>query len=791
MTPVPPRLEQALGERYRIEREIGRGGMATVYLAQDRKHGRQVAVKVLHPGLEVIGGEQRFRREIEIAAALTHPNVLTLLDSGSDGELRYYIMPYVAGESLRQRLDREGQLSLRETLRITRGIGAGLAHAHQKGLIHRDIKPENVLLSDDQVLVADFGIARAVSSEENLTATGFSVGTPNYSSPEQASGARQVDARSDLYSLACVTYEMLAGHPPFLGTSWREVMGRHAIDPVPSLQSARPSVPPSLERALNRSLAKTPADRFDSVAAFLAALPDEAELALAETGAGRPPAAPAGRRRLRRGIIVATALVLAVAGGWPLVRLFRRAPAAAPEGRILLAVLPLQTVNRPQDEYFADGLSEEIATRLARVRGLGVIARNARLQRRSGESAAEVGKRLGVRYVLDGTVQWSAGDSAPAVKITAQLVEVKSQSAIGGGVFSGVLANVFDLQTRIAEQVVRELKLQLGEAERAALRTSATDNVQAYDLYSLGRFHWKKRTTEGMVLAVAAFERAIAADTGYGQAYAGLADAYILYPQYGVATITPGEAFARARAAATRALELDPDLAEAQASLGEIATYADWDWGEAERRFRRAIALDPGYATAHQWYAELLAILGRFDEAIGEGRLAQQLDPTSAIAAHAVAHPLLASHRWTEALAAYEQVLARDPDFAYARSGMIMAAALLGDRERAHGLLARFGDTTALTRAWVDAVIDSTRREAARRIALRSETRLRAVPSHLLAPLYAGLAWDDRALAVLEGAAERREIAALGLKSIPLYDRLRREPRFVALLRRLGLPPDH
>lgn len=788
---IPPRLRDALGERYQIEREIGRGGMAAVYLATDLKHGRRVAVKVLHPGLEVVGGAERFRREIEIAAGLSHPNILPLLDSGSDGDLRYYIMPYVEGESLRARLDREGQLSLREAIRIARAVGAGLGQAHQKGLVHRDIKPENILLSEAQVLVADFGIARAVTSNENLTATGYSLGTPHYSSPEQVTASRHVDARSDLYSLGCVLYEMLAGHPPFLGSSWREVMGRHAIDPVPSLRSARPSVPPGLERAIQRALAKTPADRFDSVAAFLAALPGEAELALAETGAGPSLAVPRRGVRRRQILLGAGALAALAVAGWGASRLLSRGERPAASDRILLAVLPLHSVNRPQDEYFADGLSEEIATRLARVKGLGVIGRNAQLRSgRAEESAVSVGRRLGVRYVLDGTVQWAETVAAPEVKITAQLIEVATGVTIGGGVFAGVLANVFDLQTRIAEQVVEELRLQLGESERVAIRNAATQNVEAYNLYALGRYHWKKRTAEGMALAVEAFDRALAADPRYARSYAGLADAYILYPQYGVTAVSPREAFARARAAATRALELDPELAEAHASLGEIATYADWDWAGAERHLRRSIDLDPDYATARQWYAELLAILGRFDEAIEQGRLAARLDPTSAVTAHSLAHPLLASHRWREALDAYEEALARDPGFSYARLGMIWAAALAGDRDRGQVLLTRFGDTTELMRAWVNSLADPRGREEARRLALGQEAEVAALPAHVRAPLLAGLGMDDQALEVLERAAAGRGIAALGLKSMPLYDGLRSNPRFVSLVKQLGLPPD-
>ncbi|MBL8985605.1 MAG: protein kinase [Gemmatimonadetes bacterium] len=794
MSETLERLQAVLGDQYRVDREIGRGGMATVYLAHDRKHARKVAVKVLHPGLEVIGGAERFQREIEIAASLSHPNVLPLLDSGSADGLRYYIMPFVDGESLRQRLDREHQLSLPEALRITRAVAAGLSHAHQRGMVHRDIKPENILLSGDQVLVTDFGIARMAASNENLTATGFSLGTPNYMSPEQAMTSRQVDARSDLYSLGCVCYELIAGHPPFLGSSWQEVMGRHAIDSVPSLRSARPSVPPGLERVIERALAKAPADRYSTVADFVAALPSEGELELALTGAGAAAAVPpiraeSSRRRWLGGAVVGLVAVAGIIGTvW-----FRGRAAPTGDGKpILLAVLPLANVGPPEDEYFADGLSEEIATRLSRVRGIGVIARNARIDRHDGDGSAEaIGRQLGVRYILDGTVRWAASDGSRAdVRITPKLIEVETGRILWGDqVYQGVITNVFDLQTQIAERVVSELRVQLGESERLALRNSATENVEAYGQYSLGRFLWKKRTAEGLVQAVAAFERALAADPKYARAHAGLADAYILYPQFGVTAVGPAEAFDRARKAANQALALDSTLAEAHASLGEIATYVDWDWDGAERHFRRAIDLDPGYATARQWYAELLTIVGRHNEALVQAREGRRLDPTSAVVVHAEAHTLRALGRWDEALVAYEDVLQRDPTFRYAHPGMIQSALLKGDLPLAERLQLRFGDTTAVMRLWARAVVDTTRRAEARRV-VGASPEVAALPGFLNAAIYASMGLDDQAMAVLEADAAQRGIAALGIKSTQFYDRLRGTPRMKALVAKMNLPPD-
>jgi eukaryotic-like serine/threonine-protein kinase len=777
-------LRSTIGEAYDVEREIGRGGMATVFLATDRKHGRSVALKVMDPAFDFGGGAARFQREIQSAARLTHPNVLALLDSGEAGELRYYVMPYVEGESLRQRLERERQLPVGESLRITRALASGLAHAHERGLVHRDIKPENVLLTGDSVLLADFGIARVTTGvNEKLTATGLSLGTPNYMSPEQAGGG-QVDARADQYALACVLYEMLTGHPPFQGSSWQEVLGRHALDAVPPVRSARPTVPPAMDRAISRALSKVPADRFADMAEFAAALPTAEEAERYVPGTDQVPVV---RPAPRRGLAVAGSaalLALAAFGIWRLTSV--RGTAG---DRIFLAVLPLVNVGDSADAYFADGLSEEITARLSRVSGIAVMARNNSLRAQdSGQTAQAIGRSLGVRYVLAGSVRWeTTPDGGRTVRVTPQLVDVDSNTVVCCEPSSAQMASVFKLQTEISEAVVGRLKVTLGSSDSVALRTSPTQNPEAFRHYATGRFLWKQRTPSGLTQSVAAFKRALASDSNYARAWSGLADAYVLFAQYGVPGLSPGEAFAEAKNAATRALALNPSLAEAHASLGEIATYADFDWPAAEQHLRQSIHLDPDYATAHHWYSELLAIMGRFEESLAEARRAEQLDPSSAVIAHATTLPLFGLRRYGDAVEQFKRVLELDPAFGYAHFGLTWTYAAQRDLARTLAQLQAMGDTTALMAAWARGVVDPAQRPAARQVAARYADYIGRLPRFLRAPFYAGLGDADNAIATLEAAAASRDFAVLGINILPIYDGVRADPRFQALRARLKL----
>ncbi|PYO80352.1 MAG: serine/threonine protein kinase [Gemmatimonadetes bacterium] len=373
------RLQAALAGHYTIDRELGHGGMAIVYLAHDVRHDRRVALKVLRPEIAAALGAERFLREIHIAAGLSHPNILPLYDSGDAGGVLYYVMPYVEGESLRDRLTREGPMPLGDALAIATETADALGHAHAHDVVHRDVKPENILLSGGHALVADFGIARAISAAggDQLTETGMLIGTPAYMSPEQATAQRAVDGRADIYALGCVLYEMLAGAPPFSGPSTQAVLARHALDPVPPLRTVRPELPQRLERTVLRALAKTPADRFSTAAELRAAL----------LSADAPPARP-------RALIGVLALVVTLVAGAVYLALRRPASVAPPRS---VAVLPFQNLSTdPSDEYFSTGMSEELTTALGKVDGLRVAAptsaarfgtrpsQRARSERRSG-----------------------------------------------------------------------------------------------------------------------------------------------------------------------------------------------------------------------------------------------------------------------------------------------------------------------------------------------------------------------------------------------------------------------
>jgi serine/threonine-protein kinase len=433
------RLQTALAGRYRIERELGRGGMATVYLAEDLKHGRRVALKVLRPELSPALGAERFHREIETASRLQHPHILTLHDSGEAAGLLYYAMPYVEGESLRARLTREVQLDATAAVGIAADVADALACAHAAGVLHRDIKPENILLTGSHAVVADFGIARALDAvgADRLTETGLALGTPHYMSPEQAAGARVLDARSDLYALGCVLYEMLAGEPPFTGPTSQAIMARHALDPVPPLRTVRATVSPALEAAVGKALAKVPADRFATAAEFRATL----DRALREPSLAHP---RAPRRRLGAGLL-ALALGLGIAiglvAGFPPPRFGR----SAGEGPIQsLAVEPFENLTGDSGQvYLAKGITDQLETELAQIGSLRVIG----LPEAGGNTAAiEAARRLGLEAVLSGSLQRGGSN----VRITARLKSTETGQALWARSFDGDLATILQLQADVA-----------------------------------------------------------------------------------------------------------------------------------------------------------------------------------------------------------------------------------------------------------------------------------------------------------------------------------------------------
>ena len=473
--PAPPDpLADALRDRYTLQRELGRGGMAVVYLAHDLRHDRPVALKVLHPDVAAELGPERFLREIQLTARLQHPHILPIHDSGEAAGRLWYAMPYFEGESLRDRLIREPQLPVEDVLHIARNVLAALGQAHKHGILHRDIKPENILLESGEAVLADFGIAAVTDpgGAERLTRTGVAIGTPLYMSPEQAAGARALDARSDLYAVGCVLYEMLAGHAPFLGTTPQEVIGRHMMDPVPPLRSARSGVPAWLEGAITKALAKAPADRWSSAQQFADALRE------------RPAAAARPRWQLALG--AAGVVAVALAAGL-LVRRPREAPTAAIPR---LAVLPFENLGDSADAYFADGVADAVRGKLTALPGVEVIARASSMAYRQTSKPPEVvARELGVRYLLTGTVRWAKGGAASRVQVSPELVEIREAGAPASTwqqPFDAALTDVFEVQADIAGRVAKALRLALDSTGRRQLAERPTANMPAYDAYLKG-----------------------------------------------------------------------------------------------------------------------------------------------------------------------------------------------------------------------------------------------------------------------------------------------------------------
>ncbi len=734
------RLGTALAGRYVIERELGQGGMATVYLAEDVKHRRKVAIKVLRPELGSLIGSDRFTGEIQIAAALSHPHILPLYDSGEADGLFFYVMPHIMGESLRDRLDREKQLPVDDAVQITRDVADALDYAHQHGVIHRDIKPANILIHEGEAMVTDFGIALAVDTapSDRLTGTGLMVGTSEYMSPEQAGGERSLDPRSDVYSLGCVLYELLAGEAPYTGVSPQVVMAKQLTEPVPRVRRLRPTVPQPVEQALATALAQVPADRFASAGAFAEAL--------TRWGSKSD-----------------------------------RSPS--------IAVLPFLNLSAdPENEYFAEGITEDVITQLSKVRSLKVISSTSvRPFKGRGRSVREIGAVLEVAALLEGSVR----RAGRRVRIVAQLIDVETDQHLWAETYDRDLTDIFAIQTDVALQIAAALQAELSPDESKRIRQEPTDDVQAYQLYLLGRHCLSRWTEEGVRQGIEHLEQAIDRDPDYAMAYATLAHAYTEMGLGVAGTLAPEHAFRHAKTAVTRALALDPGLAEAHAGLAFLKFVCDYDWTGAELEFKRAIDLNPNSGDTYGAYGLMLSALERYDEAIEVQQRAHELDPLGQRVD--VATTLLRAGRHEEALRTARQVTEVDPHFAMAHATLGWAYLLSGMQDQ--GLaslelavslspgstlyLAQLGQALALAGRTEEA------RETLRH--LEELSRERYVSPYHMAYVHTGLREYDRAMDWLERAYNERAGGVYGIKGSFLLTALRSHPRFEALLRKMNL----
>jgi eukaryotic-like serine/threonine-protein kinase len=744
VTELLERLRGPLQDRYALEREIGRGGMATVFLARDRKHDRLVAVKVLAPEIAAAVGVERFTREIRIAANLSHPHIVPLHDSGEVAGLLYFVMPFIPGESLRGRLDRERQLSIEDAVRIAREAGDALDHAQSLGVVHRDIKPENILLSRGHAVIADFGVAKAVAAagDEAITRTGSTVGSPVYMSPEQASGTH-VDVRSDIYALGCVLYEMLAGIPPFTGPTAAAILARKLTEPLPRLSVLRETVPRRLEQLVERCLARIPADRFQTALALVEAIDTLAKPSDVETIGGTSS----------------------------------------------IAVLPFVNMSAdPENEYFSDGISEELINVLAQVPGLRVAARTSSFAFKGRNlHVRTIADQLGVSAVLEGSVR-RVGDR---VRVTGQLVSTPDGYQVWSESYDRRIEDVFAIQDEIAAAIAATLRVKL--LGRGVATRPRSPDPEAYQYYLKGRHLWNlDNTNAGRALEW--FQKAVERDSQYALPYAGMADCYCTI---GAFQLAPQQRIRELGiAAARRALELDEGSPQVRFSSGYVKFYMEWDWAEAEREFKRAVELNPNYEQPCLFLGLLLAAQGRFGEAEEWAARGRAADPVSGFAHFIGAMPAYFAHDWERAIRGYEEALELTPSLANPLWTLSVSQSYAGYHDEAIATGERLASLSQRAPAFLGTLgtiyVRAGRMAEARGIEAELERRSAAeyVTPYITGIFKGWLGKVDEAFELLNQAYEERNTLMWVMARDAQTDPVRGDPRFDRLLSKLGLQLD-
>jgi len=738
---LPDKIAQSLASRYRIERPIGRGGMATVYLAEEQHPRRQVAIKLLDPALGHGIGRERFLREIEIVSQLTHPHIVPVFSAGEVEGLLYYVMPHVTGQSLRQRL-RQGPIPLNEAVKIVYEVAEALEYAHSVEIIHRDIKPENILLEAGHAVVTDFGIARVITAvgPEHLTETGLPIGTPAYMSPEQASGEREVDGRADTYSLACVLHEILTGKR-FWVRSVDEEAGTETI------RFAR-ALPEGFDPILRKALARDPSDRYATVREFSdAVLEAHHPIVTAERPAiGRP--------------------------GHP---------------RKSIAVLPFINMSAdPDNEYFSDGITDDIIASLSKVPDLCVTSRTSAMHYKGSEkNVRDIGRELGVSAVLEGSVRRSGN----RVRITSQLIDVNEDAHVWAETYDRDLTDIFEIQSDVAGKIAHALRARLSPEVRASINRAPTEDLEAYALYKQGVYFWNKFTLEDGQKALKCFEQAIERDPYFALAHAGLADAYWAL---GIEQdLVPAEMFALAKGAALHALEIDRRLADAHATLGAVYSWNDWNWSAADTEFDRANDLAGPQDRPCLKHGLHLAAMGRHKEGLEKAQAALALDPVSLSARTHVALQHYWGRDYERAIEQALSTLELDAGFRPARLWLGLSYLQLDRLNEAietlqsvveisgrnPNYLAMLGCSlgAAGKQAEVDAILAEMNAIAA--------TRYVSPRSFALVHTWSSRFAD--ALDWLEKAYEERAAWMPFLNVDPLWDSLRTDERFQELLRKM------
>jgi len=722
---VEERLKAALADRYRIESEIGSGGMATVYLAEDLKHPRKVAVKVLKPALAEALGHERFLREIEIVAGLTHPNILTLIDSGKADGLLFFVMPYVTGETLQARIDREGELPVEEALRIAREVADALAYAHENGVVHRDIKPSNILLEAGHAVISDFGVARAMGAAgmTDATATGIAVGTPKYMSPEQATGG-QIDGRADVYALGCVLWEMLAGAAPFDGPTPNAILANKLSDTTPSLRTRRRTVPPEVEGVIDRAMAPLAADRYGTAREF--------EKALAEPETAVTLQAQRRRRSRKRSLAGVASTVLILLVGWWILGRGTPVEALTPYG---IAVLPPENLTG-EEEVFVVGQHQALIDHLAAIGGFRVISRNSTVRYQDTDmTLPEIADELGVLAVVTSSLE-RHGDT---VGLRVQMIETDpEEDQLWSGSTHEVISGLYSMYGDLALSIAASADVRVTTAEETRLGAERPIDPETYGAFLEGMHYIYKDTPEDAAKGISLLREVVDQNRSDALAWAGLAFGYVAI---GHGPLPTPDVWTNARAAADRALRLDPNLAEAWSAKADVLFFDDWDWEGAEAAFQRANELNPSIAYNHFQYAWLLLVMGRYEEAVVEHELAAELDPFTPWQVALLGWCYLYGGEIEKAKEEAQRTLDLYPDDA---TGLFVLGAALqmeGRNEEAIAIHERMGELYPFFRWLTGATYARAgRSEEARRIAAEIEAgEMTGMDAYGLAVLYGAL----------------------------------------------------
>ena len=740
-------------KHYQIATKLGSGGMGEVYAAEDLKLGRRVALKVLTAKVasDPVFREQ-FKREARLLAAINHPNIVTIYSVEEAEGLRFITMELAEGKSLHDVIPKSG-LAFNDLLHLAVPIAEALSAAHEQGITHRDLKPENIIVSDtESVKILDFGLAQLAvpqdgqdaSTTQTLTTDDQIVGTVPFMAPEQVQG-KPCDHRSDIFSLGVILYQMATGALPFKGETAADTISSILRDAPTPITDLKVGFPRHLGRIIRHCLEKEPLRRYQAARDVLNEL-----------------------EGLQREVESGESLAFQTS----------------------IAVLPFTDMSAQKDQrYFCDGMAEELINALTTIRDLRVVARTSAFSFRDKElDIREIGNRLNVATVLEGSVR-KAGNR---LRIMAQLVDVENGYHLWSEKYDREADDIFAIQDEIALQIAHKLELRLVGGPDDSLVKRRTENLQAYNLYLMGRHHWNRRSEDGFNKGIECFKKAKDEDPSYALAYAGLADCYTQLGDYGY--LPPTQARSEAKKAALRAIEIDDTVAEAHASLAYLTLLYDWDWSAAEREFSRAIELNPSYATAHQWCAEYLTAMGRMEEAIEEIKRAQTLDPLSLIVNTIVGWVFYRARRFDQALEQCRKALELDPKFALTHH-------LLGWIQ---GHESRFEEAVAEARTSVElsggaslmmaslgyALAASGEATEARKVLdeLMELSKQQYVPAYDLALVYSGLGLKDQALAWLEKAYQERYGWLVYLNADPIWDQLRSEPGFRALTHKIGLP---